>query len=76
MNTVLKGTLVGAMMLAGSASVYAACGITEGRVSIVGNEFPAIQTVAKGAMDCAGEGVEVKSNLTADHQKINVAGMQ
>jgi ABC-type glycerol-3-phosphate transport system substrate-binding protein len=40
----------------------------------VGNEFPAIQTVGAGAQECAG--AEVKTNLTADHQKINVAGMQ
>ncbi len=43
------------------------------RVSIVGNEFPAIQTVGAGAKKCKGS--EVKTNLTADHQKINVAGM-
>ena len=43
------------------------------RVSIVGNEFPAIQTVGAGAKEC--KGAEVKANLTADHQKINVAGM-
>ncbi len=76
MNTTLKSAIVGALMVAGSATAYAACGISEGRVSIVGNEFPAIQTVAKGAQACAGDGVEVKANLTADHQKINVAGMQ
>ncbi|MEM7469743.1 MAG: extracellular solute-binding protein [Pseudomonadota bacterium] len=51
------------------------CSISEGRVSIVGNEFPAIQTVGAGAVACTG-GVEVKTNLTADHQKINLAGMQ
>ncbi len=76
MKTLVKGTLVGAMMISGSSAVYAGCGISEGRVSIVGNEFPAIQTVAAAAASCAGDGVEVASNLTADHQKINVAGMQ
>ena len=45
----------------------------DARVSIVGNEFPAIQTVGAGAKECTG--AEVKTNLTADHQKINVAGM-
>ena len=44
------------------------------RVSIVGNEFPAIQTVGAGAAACTGG--EVSTNLTADHQKINVPGMQ
>ncbi|MEM7268639.1 MAG: extracellular solute-binding protein, partial [Pseudomonadota bacterium] len=42
----------------------------------VGNEFPAIQTVGAGAVACAGGGVEVSTNLTADHQSINVPGMQ
>ena len=50
------------------------CGVDAGRVGIVGNEFPAIQTVAAGAAACAG--LTIESNLTADHQKINVPGMQ
>jgi ABC-type glycerol-3-phosphate transport system substrate-binding protein len=50
-----------------------ACEISS-RVSIVGNEFPAIHAVADGAKECTG--AEVSANLTADHQKINVAGMQ
>ena len=49
-----------------------ACNISA-RVSVVGNEFPAIQSVGKGAQAC--KGAEVSTNLTADHQKINVAGM-
>jgi len=61
--------------LAGTTAM-ASCGIDEGRVSIVGNEFPAIQTVAAAAAACGSDAVEVKSNLTADHQKINLAGMQ
>lgn len=75
MKLVLKSGLVGAALLATTALSHAACDISKGRVSIVGNEFPAIQTVGKGAEACAGDGVEVKTNLTADHQKINVAGM-
>ncbi len=60
-----------------SANVaYAGCGATAGRVNIVGNEFPAIHTVVKGAEACADEDVTVSANLTADHQKINLAGMQ
>lgn len=54
------------------AGGHASCG--DGRLNIVGNEFPAIQTVAKGAQSCGGLS-EAKANLTADHQKINVAGM-
>jgi len=55
-----------------ASTAYAECEIGA-RVSIVGNEFPAIQAVGAGAQECSG--AEVKSNLTADHQKINVAGM-
>ena len=53
--------------------VFAGCEISD-RVSIVGNEFPAIQTVGSGAQEC--KGAEVSTNLTADHQKINIPGMQ
>ena len=65
------------LLIAGAAlfmSSFAAdaCDISA-RVSIVGNEFPAIQTVGAGAQKCVGG--EVATNLTADHQKINVAGM-
>jgi len=54
-------------------STALACEI-KARVSVVGNEFPAIQTVGAGAQECSGG--EVNTNLTADHQKINVPGMQ
>ena len=67
-----KIALAGSLAVLTSTASYA-CEISA-RVSIVGNEFPAIQTVGAGAQECAG--AEVKTNLTADHQKINVAGMQ
>lgn len=49
------------------------CAIGEGRVSIIGNEFPAIQTIGAAAASCSG--IDFESNLTADHQTLNVAGM-
>ena len=55
------------------APVFAGCEISD-RVSIVGNEFPAIQTVGAGAQECTG--AKVETNLTSEHQKINVPGMQ
>ncbi|MEL6751519.1 MAG: extracellular solute-binding protein [Pseudomonadota bacterium] len=73
-----KIALAGAVAMLGSTALaggHAGCP-TDGRVSIVGNEFPAIQTVGAGAASCAGDGVEVSTNLTADHQTINVPGMQ
>lgn len=69
-------TTAGAVTLLASTTVLAdGHGCTIGaRVSIVGNEFPAIQTVGAGAQECSG--AEVSTNLTADHQEINVPGMQ
>ena len=79
-NKILMAASLSLMASAATTTValadgHAKCGLEKGRVSIVGNEFPAIQTIGKGAQACASSGVEVKTNLTADHQKINVAGM-
>ena len=76
MNMWKTAALVTAFASLHGTTALAGCGLTEGSISIVGNEFPAIQTVAKGAEACAGDGVKVTANLTADHQKINLAGMQ
>ena len=66
-----KIALTSAVAIMASTAAHA-CNISA-RVSVVGNEFPAIQTVGKGAQAC--NGADVSTNLTADHQKINVAGM-
>ena len=75
MRNFLMGAATVATLMASTAFVQAEdCGIAnEGRVSIVGNEFPAIQSIVAKAGAC--ENVKFESNLTADHQKINVAGM-
>lgn len=68
----LRKLAIAAAVTVMTTGVAQACKI-EARVSVVGNEFPAIQTVGAGAQACTG--AEVSTNLTADHQKINVAGM-
>ncbi len=68
-------TTAGAFALLSSTAIVSdahACTI-DARVSIVGNEFPAIQTVGANAQACSG--AEVSTNLTSEHQQINVAGM-
>ena len=56
---VKKFVLAGVMtVLAGTSAM--ACGINA-RVSVVGNEFPAIQSVGAGAQECSG--AEVTTNL-------------
>ena len=67
-----KNAMLGTAIAALTATGALACE-ADGRVSIIGNEFPAIQTVAAAAGACTG--IDFSSNLTADHQTLNVAGM-
>lgn len=66
--------LLGATALTPAAGLAADCGVSAGRVSIIGNEFPAIQSVAAKAAECAG--LNVAANLTAEHETLNLPGMQ
>lgn len=75
MNRVLKAALIAAGVMSQSAAAYAACDITSGRVNIIGNEFPAIQTVGAAAESCAGDGVEITTNLTKEHKDLQVPGL-
>ena len=76
MKSLIKKILVGVAVSIGAASAAnAGCGVTSGKVNIIANEFPAIQTVGKGARACDGGGVEVKVNLTSEHQTLHVPGM-
>ena len=74
MNRTIKTVLIATGLLSNSVTAFAACGISGGNVNIIGNEFPAIQTIGKGAMACAGDGVEVKTNLTKEHKNLQVPG--
>lgn len=62
-----------ALSLATSAS--ADCGIEAGNVSILGNDFPALQALVAGAQACATGSVSVTANLTADHRDLQVAAL-
>ncbi|MDG1769615.1 MAG: extracellular solute-binding protein [Yoonia sp.] len=68
------GTATAVLMGTSAMAAGHGCNVTEGRINIVGNEFPAIQSVAAAAIGCAS-GIEAASNLTADHRSINTAGM-
>ncbi len=72
----LRKLIVATSLILSANAAYAGCGATAGRVNIVGNEFPAIHTVVNAAKACADDNVSVSANLTADHQKINLAGLQ
>ncbi len=68
----LKKVALAGSMTAFAATAGYACEIGA-RVSIVGNEFAAIQAVGAAAQECTGASVE--SNLTSEHKTINVAGL-
>lgn len=67
-------TFAGAFALLGSTAI-AGCGISSGNVSVLSNDFPAIQAVTSAAAACAGDGVTVETNLTKDHKDIMVAAL-
>ncbi len=68
----LKKVALASAMAITAGQAASACEISA-RVNIVGNEFAAIQTVGAGAQECTG--AEVTTNLTANHNEINLEGM-
>lgn len=71
-----KTTVLGsAMAILSGTTAMAGCGIESGSVRILSNDFPALHAVAAGAEACAGDGVEVTKNQTADHKDIQVAAL-
>ncbi len=78
--TVFKKALLASALLAtgfgtANAAGHANCGIEAGNVNILGNEFPAIQTVGAMAAECASDGIEIKTNLTKEHKDIQVPAL-
>jgi ABC-type glycerol-3-phosphate transport system substrate-binding protein len=72
--------LVGGTALTGFGTTAATaaghgCSLESGRVNILGNEFPAIQTVVARAAECATDEVAVESNLTKEHRDLQVAAL-
>ena len=71
-----KTTVLGsAMAILSGTTAMAGCGIESGSVRLLSNDFPALHAVAAGAEACAGDGVEVTKNQTADHRDIQVAAL-
>ena len=71
--TKFMGATAIALTSAGAAMADGHGCAADGRLSIIGNEFPAIQSIAALALSC--EGIDGEANLTADHQTLNLAGM-
>ena len=70
-----KLTAATAVAIALAAPAFADCGIEAGRVSILSNDFPALQAMAAGAAECASATVEVSANQTTEHRDLQVAAL-
>jgi len=73
--SITKLSMISATAVFMGTTAYAGCGISSGNVSILGNEFAAIQAVAEGAKQCAGDGVTIESNLNKDYRELQVAAL-
>ena len=67
--------MTGAMVALTGAPAHAGCGISSGSVRILSNDFPALHAVNAAAETCAGGGVTVTRNETADHTNIQVPAL-
>jgi ABC-type glycerol-3-phosphate transport system substrate-binding protein len=70
-----KIALTAAFAIAGASSAFAGCGISNGSVRIIANDFPAMQAVSGEAMKCDGGGASVTVNLNKDYKDLIVAAM-
>ncbi|MBX2878558.1 MAG: extracellular solute-binding protein [Granulosicoccus sp.] len=71
-----SSVVLGATLLVSSA-VQADCRVSDvtGTVGILGNEFPAIQSVVADASECASDALSVSSNLTKEHRDLQVPAL-
>ncbi len=74
-HRIRSGACASALALFAATSAQADCGIASGNVSILGNEFPALQALVAGARECASNAVTVTANLTRDHRDLQVAAL-
>lgn len=58
-----------------TGAATAACGIEDGSVRILANDFAAIGAVVERAQECAGDGVAVSANMTTEHKSLQVPAL-
>ena len=75
MKKLFKLSIALMMLLLGTSSVYAGCGITTGSINILANDFPALRTYTDTAKACAGEGADFKVNHTSEHSNLAMAAL-
>lgn len=73
--TQLKIAAASVTMALMGGTAMAGCGLEQGSVRILANDFPALHAVVEGAKECAGDGVEVTANHTTEHKDIQVSAL-
>ncbi|AUH34258.1 ABC transporter substrate-binding protein [Paracoccus tegillarcae] len=75
MNKFLKASAATVALIAGAGAAMADCGIEEGSVRILSNDFDALHVIATAAETCASDTVEVTKNQTTEHKNIQVPAL-
>ena len=75
MKKLFKLSIALMMLLLGTSSVYAGCGITTGSINILANDFPALRTYVDTAKACAGDSADFKVNHTSEHSNLAMAAL-
>ena len=75
MKKLFKLSIALMMLLFGTSSVYAGCGITTGSINILANDFPALRTYVDTAKACAGDSADFKVNHTSEHSNLAMAAL-
>ena len=70
-----KSALLATALSMIAVSADAGCGIAAGDVRILSNDFEALHILATKAEECAGDGVTVSKNQTAEHKNIQVPAL-
>ena len=73
--TVALCALIGATAAGTTGFAIADCGIEQGSVRILSNDFEALNAVADAASTCASDTVEVTTNATEEHKDIQVSAL-
>ena len=74
-TTVALCALIGATGAGTTGLAIADCGIEQGSVRILSNDFEALNAVADAAASCASDTVEVTKNATEEHKDIQVSAL-
>ena len=75
MKKFIKLSIALLILLLGTSSVYAGCGITTGSINILANDFPALRTYVDTAKACAGDSADFKVNHTSEHSNLAMAAL-